>query len=167
MRNSGWHALLMGSAFHHLEPESVALFESRGYESPSSKAYMRWSVVLSELVVFFPAVLCAARVVSRLAFDEGRLVQVQLSSSSFSLLLLPLHHIFPPCFLVFFLKKRKIKDKGRKKRMARFHRTPGEKYKSDLWTRADDSCRCHILDSRSGCVQPSTDHHRPRPFPVQ
>lgn len=44
------------------EPAAVALDSSRGYETPSSKVLLRWTVVLSDMVTFFPAAVLAARV---------------------------------------------------------------------------------------------------------
>ncbi|MQL99850.1 hypothetical protein Taro_032581 [Colocasia esculenta] len=38
-------------------PDSVALLSSRGYETPGSKLLMRWTVLSSDLLVFFPAAL--------------------------------------------------------------------------------------------------------------
>jgi hypothetical protein len=43
------------------EPEAVALGSSRGYETPSSKSLLRWTVVLSDVLTFFPAALLSAR----------------------------------------------------------------------------------------------------------
>lgn len=39
---------LYGKAIQRLEPEAIALHTSRGYETPSSKTLMRWSVVASD-----------------------------------------------------------------------------------------------------------------------
>ncbi|XP_074279131.1 putative dolichyl pyrophosphate Man9GlcNAc2 alpha-1,3-glucosyltransferase [Silene latifolia] len=39
-------------------PESVALFTSRGHESYLGKLLMRWTVLSSDILVFFPAVFC-------------------------------------------------------------------------------------------------------------
>jgi len=44
-----------------VEPQAVALGSSRGYETPTSKQLLRWTVVLSDLLTFFPAALLAAR----------------------------------------------------------------------------------------------------------
>lgn len=48
-----------------VEPPLVALTSSRGYESPTSKAFMRVSVLLCDLVLFIPAVLLLVRRVAR------------------------------------------------------------------------------------------------------
>lgn len=55
---TAYQSLLHGLALHSLEPESVALHKSRGYETPSSKLLMRWTVLSSDAFVFFPAALC-------------------------------------------------------------------------------------------------------------
>ncbi|KAK4490582.1 hypothetical protein RD792_001266 [Penstemon davidsonii] len=39
------------------DPASVSLFTSRGYESYLGKLLMRWTVLMSDLMIFFPAVL--------------------------------------------------------------------------------------------------------------
>ncbi|KAL9343846.1 hypothetical protein Peur_064277 [Populus x canadensis] len=50
------------SYFHGLflkrfDPNSVSLFTSRGYETHFGKLLMRWTVLSSDLLIFFPAVL--------------------------------------------------------------------------------------------------------------
>ncbi|KAK8928635.1 putative dolichyl pyrophosphate Man9GlcNAc2 alpha-1,3-glucosyltransferase [Platanthera zijinensis] len=47
------HALLINSSI----PESLALFSSRGFESHRSKLLMRWTVLLSDFLFFFPAAI--------------------------------------------------------------------------------------------------------------
>ncbi len=44
-----------------VEPAAVALGTSQGYETPSSKTLLRWTVVLSDVLIFFPAALLAVR----------------------------------------------------------------------------------------------------------
>ncbi|XP_043691788.1 probable dolichyl pyrophosphate Man9GlcNAc2 alpha-1,3-glucosyltransferase isoform X1 [Telopea speciosissima] len=48
------HALFLN--YFHLD--SVALFTSRGHESPLGKLLMRWTVLSADALIFFPAVLC-------------------------------------------------------------------------------------------------------------
>jgi alpha-1,3-glucosyltransferase len=52
---------LHGKMVAAVEPAAVALGTSRGYETPTSKALLRWTVVLSDAATFFPAALAAAR----------------------------------------------------------------------------------------------------------
>uniref|UniRef100_A0A0D9VTL4 Alpha-1,3-glucosyltransferase n=1 Tax=Leersia perrieri TaxID=77586 RepID=A0A0D9VTL4_9ORYZ len=47
------HAILLNASL----PDAVALRSSRGFESPESKLLMRWTVMSSDLLVFFPAAL--------------------------------------------------------------------------------------------------------------
>ncbi|OVA07677.1 Glycosyl transferase [Macleaya cordata] len=47
------HALFI----HYFHPESIALFTSRGHESPFGKLLMRWTVLSSDVLIFFPAVI--------------------------------------------------------------------------------------------------------------
>eukprot|EP00850_Spirogloea_muscicola_P015051 SM000112S23993 [mRNA] locus=s112:197114:199570:- [translate_table: standard] len=54
---SAYQSLAHGLALAAAEPAAVALGASRGYESPSSKLLMRWTVVASDVAVFFPAAL--------------------------------------------------------------------------------------------------------------
>jgi alpha-1,3-glucosyltransferase len=53
---SAYLAYAFGRVAKILEPASVALFDSRGYESASSKTMMRLSVVLTDMLVYIPAV---------------------------------------------------------------------------------------------------------------
>ncbi|GER42625.1 Dolichyl pyrophosphate Glc1Man9GlcNAc2 alpha-1,3-glucosyltransferase [Striga asiatica] len=49
---SYFHGLLL----KYFDPASVLLLTSRGYESYLGKLLMRWTVVMSDLMIFFPAV---------------------------------------------------------------------------------------------------------------
>lgn len=44
-----------------VEPASVALGTSRGHETELSKLTMRWTVLASDVLVFYPAALALAR----------------------------------------------------------------------------------------------------------
>ncbi|KAL0040929.1 hypothetical protein WJX79_010386 [Trebouxia sp. C0005] len=59
---SGYQSWLFGQAIRSIEPDAVALHTSHGYESPHSKFLMRLTVVVSDILVFFPAVLLCLRV---------------------------------------------------------------------------------------------------------
>lgn len=53
---------LCGFISHHLVgPESVALYESRGIEDPIVKAYMRATVIVLDLLIFFPIIWVATK----------------------------------------------------------------------------------------------------------
>jgi len=54
---SAYQSLLHGRIFNASLPDAVALRSSRGYESTESKLLMRWTVLSSDLLVFFPAAL--------------------------------------------------------------------------------------------------------------
>ncbi|XP_068639821.1 probable dolichyl pyrophosphate Man9GlcNAc2 alpha-1,3-glucosyltransferase [Aristolochia californica] len=47
-----------GLFLHYFHPPSVALVSSRGHESSLGKLLMRWTVLLSDALVFFPAAIC-------------------------------------------------------------------------------------------------------------
>ena len=47
---------------HWIEPQWMALNQSRGIETPASKLFMRLTVVVLELLVYIPALVMFARV---------------------------------------------------------------------------------------------------------
>jgi len=53
---TAYHSLALGKVAQVLEPDLVALHTSRGYESSSSKLFMRMTVIIADLLIFFPAV---------------------------------------------------------------------------------------------------------------
>lgn len=55
---TAYHSLLMGLVADWLDPESVRLFASRGYENENHKNFMRWTVFLSDVYFYVTAVLC-------------------------------------------------------------------------------------------------------------
>ena len=56
-----------GFVIQYLNSDMIALTSSRGYETPTSKVIMRSSVILSDLLVLFPAVYLSVRVMYRSA----------------------------------------------------------------------------------------------------
>jgi alpha-1,3-glucosyltransferase len=58
---SAYQSWLCGAAVAALEPEAVALRASHGYETRSSKALLRASVLAFDAALFFPAVWAALR----------------------------------------------------------------------------------------------------------
>lgn len=75
---TAYHSLLCAQLMYLCEPESVALFSSRGYESPSSKLVMRATVLLTDALILFPA----AYVSSRLLWGEYGAGAVLASTAS-------------------------------------------------------------------------------------
>ncbi|XP_026501293.1 dolichyl pyrophosphate Man9GlcNAc2 alpha-1,3-glucosyltransferase [Vanessa tameamea] len=55
---TAYHSFLIGLVADWLDPESVRLFASRGYESDQHKTFMRWTVFLSDLYFYVTAALC-------------------------------------------------------------------------------------------------------------
>lgn len=53
---------LHGKLVRWLEPAAVTLHSSRGYESEYSKLAMRWTVLLTDVLCYFPATVAAALV---------------------------------------------------------------------------------------------------------
>ncbi|KAK9860459.1 hypothetical protein WJX84_007901 [Apatococcus fuscideae] len=70
---SAYQSWLCGKVLNFFEPESVALGTSRGFETQSSKVLMRWTVLASDLLVYFPAVLVCAAVFGAEKPPEQRL----------------------------------------------------------------------------------------------
>ncbi|KAH8970911.1 hypothetical protein BDL97_02G113800 [Sphagnum fallax] len=54
---TAYQSFVHGIFLNAVEPAAVALHTSRGYENTSSKLLMRWTVLSSDILVFFPAVL--------------------------------------------------------------------------------------------------------------
>ncbi|CAI7924068.1 unnamed protein product, partial [Closterium sp. NIES-53] len=54
---TAWQSRAHGWLMHRLCPDAVALGSSRGYESDYSKTLLRWTVLSTDLLVFFPAAL--------------------------------------------------------------------------------------------------------------
>ena len=55
---TAYHSWICGAVATHLNPDWVALNTSHGYESYEHKLYMRYTVLVADVVVFFTAVLC-------------------------------------------------------------------------------------------------------------
>ena len=62
---TAYHSLLCGSIAHRINPDWVALNKSRGYESYEHKLFMRYSVLVVDLVVFFMAAIAYCRLMYR------------------------------------------------------------------------------------------------------
>lgn len=55
---TAYHSFLIGLVADWIDPESIRLFASRGYETEQHKMFMRWTVFLSDLYFYITAVLC-------------------------------------------------------------------------------------------------------------
>jgi alpha-1,3-glucosyltransferase len=53
---TAYFSLLFGTIANNVYPKLVALFSSRGIETTIGKMFMRWTVIISDLLVFIPAV---------------------------------------------------------------------------------------------------------------
>ena len=67
---SGYQSLVHGLLLRYVEPAAVALGKSRGYETESSKVWLRLSVLISDLSLMFPAVCLALRQIYSDGFSE-------------------------------------------------------------------------------------------------
>ncbi|XP_032239978.2 dolichyl pyrophosphate Man9GlcNAc2 alpha-1,3-glucosyltransferase [Nematostella vectensis] len=54
---TAYHSWLCGAIANNLNPEWVQLNVSRGYESSSHKLFMRYTVLLADVLIFIPAVM--------------------------------------------------------------------------------------------------------------
>ena len=54
---TAYHSYLLGQVSAFVEPQSMLLTQSRGYETWSHKVFMRLSVLISDLVTLIPAVI--------------------------------------------------------------------------------------------------------------
>ncbi|XP_063795268.1 dolichyl pyrophosphate Man9GlcNAc2 alpha-1,3-glucosyltransferase [Pseudophryne corroboree] len=54
---TAYHSLLCGYVARMINPDWVALFSSRGYESLHHKVFMRATVLVADLIVYIPAVI--------------------------------------------------------------------------------------------------------------
>ena len=58
---TAYHSLILGKVAKSINPSYVTLNESRGYETPQHKNFMRSTVLLSDILVFAPAVVAFGR----------------------------------------------------------------------------------------------------------
>ncbi|XP_016560722.1 probable dolichyl pyrophosphate Man9GlcNAc2 alpha-1,3-glucosyltransferase isoform X2 [Capsicum annuum] len=54
---TAYQSYIHGLFLRYFDPQSVELYTSRGYESYIGKLLMRWTVLLSDVLIFFPAVI--------------------------------------------------------------------------------------------------------------
>lgn len=86
---TAYHSVLLGLVADWIEPESVRLFASRGYESETHKTFMRWTVFLSDLYFFVTAALCICIDVERIKPKEEKNVFKRTDIGTILLLLYP------------------------------------------------------------------------------
>lgn len=68
---TAYQSWLHGRIIYFLDPAAVALNSSRGYEDARSKFLMRWTVLSSDILVFFPAAIAfVASYYRRRRFEE-------------------------------------------------------------------------------------------------
>jgi alpha-1,3-glucosyltransferase len=58
---TAYHSRLCAQLLHAYAPDSIALVASRGYESSSSKLLMRLTVIITDVLVLFPAAVISSR----------------------------------------------------------------------------------------------------------
>ena len=87
---SAWHALGLGGVGKTWIPAGFALDSSRGFESPQHKWFMRMSVLVSDIVVYFPAVLVYSRVAAVISPQSNKVKSTRLACLFTLLCLVPL-----------------------------------------------------------------------------
>eukprot|EP00928_Gymnodinium_smaydae_P043586 TRINITY_DN2916_c0_g1_i2.p1 TRINITY_DN2916_c0_g1~~TRINITY_DN2916_c0_g1_i2.p1 ORF type:complete len:532 (-),score=90.67 TRINITY_DN2916_c0_g1_i2:349-1944(-) len=68
---TAYHSWLLGHAGHAVVPDCFKLYTSRGHESHACRAFMRASVIASDILVYMPGAVCAVRGLLRAAGDSG------------------------------------------------------------------------------------------------
>ncbi|KAI1335665.1 glycosyltransferase family 57 protein [Xylariaceae sp. FL0016] len=63
---TAYHSWLLGKVGSHIDPSWFALFSSRGSDDPTLKVFMRATVLISEYLIYIPAMVVFARRFSRL-----------------------------------------------------------------------------------------------------
>ncbi|OMP09443.1 Glycosyl transferase, ALG6/ALG8 [Corchorus olitorius] len=69
---TAYQSYIHGVFLKIFHPDSVALFTSRGHESYLGKLLMRWTVLSSDVLIFFPAVLYFVLVYHSIRSGKGR-----------------------------------------------------------------------------------------------
>ncbi|EOY04209.1 hypothetical protein QUC31_017368 [Theobroma cacao] len=69
---TAYQSYIHGVFLKTFDPDSVALFTSRGHESYLGKLLMRWTVLFSDVLIFFPAVLYFVFVYRAMQSGRGR-----------------------------------------------------------------------------------------------
>jgi alpha-1,3-glucosyltransferase len=62
---SGYHALVCGYLSRIYEPRSMELAKAYGYSTPTHKRFMRWTVIISELLLQIPAFILCIKLIHR------------------------------------------------------------------------------------------------------
>ncbi|CAG4931690.1 unnamed protein product [Colias eurytheme] len=86
---TAYHSFIMGLIADWIDPESVRLFASRGYESDGHKTFMRWTVFLSDLYFYVTAVLCLCIDAERIKPKDDKNVFKRADISTILFLLYP------------------------------------------------------------------------------
>eukprot|EP00172_Hildenbrandia_rubra_P001611 Plantae.Rhodophyta-Hildenbrandia_rubra.ctg21805.p1 GENE.Plantae.Rhodophyta-Hildenbrandia_rubra.ctg21805~~Plantae.Rhodophyta-Hildenbrandia_rubra.ctg21805.p1 ORF type:complete len:446 (-),score=41.85 Plantae.Rhodophyta-Hildenbrandia_rubra.ctg21805:751-2088(-) len=58
---SAYASFIVGKAIEWFEPDAVKLFDSRGYQSRTSRSLMRLSVILADVLIFIPGIFLCVR----------------------------------------------------------------------------------------------------------
>lgn len=62
---SGYVSWIFGKLVGYVEPEAVRLYSSRGFESPGSRAAMRFTALVGDILIFFPGLFLVCGALAR------------------------------------------------------------------------------------------------------
>ncbi|XP_013167634.1 PREDICTED: dolichyl pyrophosphate Man9GlcNAc2 alpha-1,3-glucosyltransferase [Papilio xuthus] len=86
---TAYHMLFIAYIAEWLDPESVRLFASRGYENENHKEFMRWTVFFSDLYIYVPAAFCLCIEADRVKVKGDKNVFKRVDIATTILLLYP------------------------------------------------------------------------------
>lgn len=64
---TAYHSWIMGQIAKFIDPSWVQLHRSRGLTSPTHKIFMRATVILADLLIYIPALLCTIAIIKKIA----------------------------------------------------------------------------------------------------
>ncbi|XP_075156493.1 ALG6 alpha-1,3-glucosyltransferase garnysstan [Haematobia irritans] len=76
---TAYHSYLMGLVAYNINSSYVELFASRGYESEAHKSFMRFSVLLADVLLYIPACILLANALGKMFTNKERMAALMLS----------------------------------------------------------------------------------------
>ncbi|GBG80956.1 hypothetical protein CBR_g31513 [Chara braunii] len=99
---TAYQSWVHGKVIAYFDPRALDLVSSRGYESAKSKLLLRWSVVASDILIFFPAVVAFVSVYYRHRSKKERLWAIAMALLQPALLLIDHGHFQYNCISLGF-----------------------------------------------------------------
>lgn len=94
---TAYHSFLCGYVANRFVPQSVELVKSHGHESYELKYFMRLCVLISDLLIYIPAILCFFSLNNKIFFVRGKSTSAQPVSQTF---VFTIAFIYPGIILV-------------------------------------------------------------------